>query len=32
MAEGDDEGLVHRVVGDIAAAIQSAARPVEAAE
>ncbi len=32
MAEGDDEGLVHRVVGDIAAAIQTVARPAEAAE
>ena len=31
MAEGDDETLVHQVVGDIAAAIQSAARPVESA-
>lgn len=30
MAEGDDEGLVHAVVADIAAAIQDAARPVEA--
>ncbi|WP_448203033.1 phosphoglucosamine mutase [Azospirillum sp. sgz302134] len=30
MAEGDDEGLVLQVVGDIAAAIQEAARPVEA--
>jgi phosphoglucosamine mutase len=28
MAEGDDEGLVHRVVGDIVEAVRKAAQPV----